>query len=407
MTTHARLSPSRAHRWSKCAASVNAEARYEDTSGEAAIDGTKTHALLEQCITYGHKNADVFEGKRICWNSSGEGFIVESGRVERVNIALNYIQQVKESHNYMCMVISECKVSAEEYTGRTDMHGTADIIIVSKDSIEVIDYKDGFTEVKPDCEQLRLYLLGALAKFKDRIFSKVTLTVIQPRSAVQALSQIRSVEVNSAGIAHDMVFFKEAAEATDREDAPFVAGEHCKYCKHAGNCAELNNHGLQKLTTSIESLDLELAQANPLELSDERLVEIIEAAPLIRVLLENSEKEAYRRMMEGRPITGLKLVKGKGSRKWNLTEEDLVPKLVKAGIPKKDLYLSNMVSPAQLEKLTWTNKKGESKRVTARQMELIEREYITTIEGKPKVALDSDSRQVITANASSLFSSIE
>jgi len=50
-TTHAKLSPSKRHRWGACPGSVREEAAYpEDRSGPAAIDGTHSHTLLEHCV---------------------------------------------------------------------------------------------------------------------------------------------------------------------------------------------------------------------------------------------------------------------------------------------------------------------------------------------------------------------
>ena len=46
MGDHARLSPSN-HRWPHCAGSVREESNYPDIAGEAAIDGTGSHILLE------------------------------------------------------------------------------------------------------------------------------------------------------------------------------------------------------------------------------------------------------------------------------------------------------------------------------------------------------------------------
>ena len=53
-TGHAKLSPSKRHRWAACPGSVREEAAYpEQPSGAAAIDGTRSHTLLEYCIKNG------------------------------------------------------------------------------------------------------------------------------------------------------------------------------------------------------------------------------------------------------------------------------------------------------------------------------------------------------------------
>ena len=51
MSTHARLAPSN-HRWPHCAGSVREEERYPDIAGEAAIDGTGSHLLLEYSLMH-------------------------------------------------------------------------------------------------------------------------------------------------------------------------------------------------------------------------------------------------------------------------------------------------------------------------------------------------------------------
>ena len=48
MSAHARLGPSNP-RWTKCPGSVREEMFYIDIPGEAAIDGTGSHLLLEMC----------------------------------------------------------------------------------------------------------------------------------------------------------------------------------------------------------------------------------------------------------------------------------------------------------------------------------------------------------------------
>ena len=58
MSGHARLSPS-SSRWVHCPGSIREEAGYEDVSGEAAIDGTGSHLLLEECLIH-NRTAESF-----------------------------------------------------------------------------------------------------------------------------------------------------------------------------------------------------------------------------------------------------------------------------------------------------------------------------------------------------------
>lgn len=54
MSAHAQLSPSKRHRWSRCPGSIREEAKYPDQpGGPAALDGTRSHTLLEYCIKNG------------------------------------------------------------------------------------------------------------------------------------------------------------------------------------------------------------------------------------------------------------------------------------------------------------------------------------------------------------------
>ena len=43
--SHARLSPSSAHRWTKCTPSVRLEEMFEDEASEAAQEGTIAHEI--------------------------------------------------------------------------------------------------------------------------------------------------------------------------------------------------------------------------------------------------------------------------------------------------------------------------------------------------------------------------
>jgi len=76
------------------------------------------------------------------------------------------------------------------------------------------------------------------------------------------------------------------------------------------------------------------------------------------------------------------------------------------GAPTSTIWIKKLVSPAQAEKMKWGTEE-EGKSLSARQIERMNKEYITTIDGKLTVALESDPRPAVTMNAAPLFGAVE
>ena len=162
----------------------------------------------------------------------------------------------------------------------------------------------------------------------------------------------------------------------------------------------------QPVVTQTLDVAQQSADKDPATMNDDQIRQIMEAAPLMRQLLEAVEKEALRRLQAGVPVPGLKLVNGRGSRAWSLPEEEMADKLVKMGIPKTAIYETKLVSPAKAEKLTWEKRDGTKVSLTDRQLKRMDQEYVTKLAGKITVVPESDSRPAITTNAAPLFSAI-
>ena len=163
----------------------------------------------------------------------------------------------------------------------------------------------------------------------------------------------------------------------------------------------------QPVTTQVLDVAQQSADKDPATMSDDQIRQIMEAAPLMRQLLEAVEKEALNRMQSGKTITGLKLVNGRGSRAWALPEEEMAEKLVKMGIPKTAIYETKLVSPAKAEKLTWEKRDGTKVSLTDRQLKRMEQEYVVKMAGKLTVVPESDSRPAVITNAAPMFSAVE
>lgn len=413
MTTHAVLSPSSRARWSRCPGSVRESAKYPNESGPAAIDGTHTHTLLEACIK-GQCDPLSMIGRQM--EDHDGAFVVDRDRAERVKIAVDYIEQRIIENHFNCEVISEERVNPAWFFGRDDMTGTVDIQLHGHGTgvLELIDYKDGVGLVEAkDNEQLEQYGYGVLAKFKLPVnveypFHTLQMTIIQPKRALKGLPTISSYAVPVRQFLDRSGTIIAQAHAASQSDAPLVPGEvQCKYCPAKGNCSALTGAIVQKIDIAPLNLAQSAADKNPNELSNEQIREILEAAPLLRQMLESVESEALRRMQDGNDVPGFKLVRGRGTRGWMYDDTQMAEKLLKLGIPKGSLYKETLVSPAQVEKLEWEKRDGTRMKLSENQLKLIGREYITKNQGKLTIAPLSDSREAVIMDASTLFKPIE
>ena len=411
------LSPSKRSRWALCPGSIREEAKYPDQpSGPAAVDGTHSHTLLEHCIKV-NGSATAYIGATM---HDHEGtFIVDADRANRVQIALNYI--IERSMSGLFPVISEERVDPEHLTGRKDLSGTVDCQIIGTDILELIDYKDGMGIVSAEGNmQLEQYAYGVLAGYKLPVngaypIDKVRMTIIQPKLALRGMKPITSHEVSVRDLLANMGTIIAQAAATDKPDAPLVPGEsQCKFCRAKGSCSALARNvmkevGIMFQPVVTQTLDVaqQSADKDPSTMDDAQIAQIMEAAPLMRQLLEGVEKEALRRMQAGQVIPGLKLVNGRGSRAWALPEAEMAEKLVKMGIPKTAIYETKLVSPAKAEKLTWEKRDGTKVTLTDRQLTRMEQEYVSKLAGKLTVVPESDERRAVTTNAAPLFSAVE
>jgi hypothetical protein len=423
VSDHAQLSPSKRSRWALCPGSIREEAKYPDTgSGPAAIDGTHSHTLLEECFKGVPVDPTEFVGLPM---KDHEGdFVVDASRAQRVKVAYDYITKrvAEESTPFLIpKVISETRVDPEHLLGRSDLSGTVDIQIHGYDMLELIDYKDGMGVVSAEGNlQLEQYAYGVLAGFKlpvngDYPFKTVRMTIIQPKLALRGMPAISSHDVSVRDLLANMGTIIVQAAATDKPDAPLVPGEsQCKFCRANGSCSALANNvmkevGIMFQPVVTQTLDVaqQSADKDPSTMDDAQIAQIMEAAPLMRQLLEGVEKEALRRLEAGGTIPGLKLVNGRGSRAWALPEEEMAEKLVKMGIPKNAVYETKLVSPAKAEKLTWEKRDGTKVTLTERQLKRMDQEYVSKLAGKLTVVPESDARPAVIKNAAPLFSAVE
>jgi hypothetical protein len=376
-----------------------------DRSSRAADDGTLTHHILEQALFTG---IVPVSGMKYIHASLG-GFTCDTDRAERVTFCLDYIYARMEELK-PCDLHPEENMDSSLTFGRDDLGGTTDVRLISESVLEVIDLKDGTSPVAAEeNDQLVIYGILSLAEAirQGRKIETVRLTILQPKMRWAGGSGIDYWETTPAWLLAQIPIILQEAKATEDPSAPLVPGEvQCKYCRAKGTCSALNNHIMVVSGISFENLTLSHSVANTDigAMENERIKDIILAAPLIRSMLESVEEEAMERFRRGNPVQGLKVIAGRGTRSWS-NPEVMEKKLMGMGIPKAALYKQSLISVAQLEKLTW-EKKGEIKKLTDRQKAVLDKEYISKGSGSPKVVSEESSGTPIELCPARLFSAV-
>ena len=409
---HSRLSPSSAHRWSRCPGSVKAEEGYENTSSPNAIDGTRTHAVCEYALLHDH---GLHVGSEFTDTENNDTFVLDQERLDRVQQYVDYVDRriahLEEDQGEDCQMLVEKRVDAGTLIGAEGVSGTADCVLICGDTVEVIDYKDGHGIVEAnDNDQMMLYALGALEMIRtpfDIPIKVVMMTIVQPKT----IPPIKVAAYPLEEVLRRGDELAEAARATQQDNPVRVAGKkQCHWCLAKGNCEEQQLQALQETQVLFEGVDFEstdsvkviadsVRQATPIqvgELSDEDLSSLLKATPLITAALANASAEADRRANEGGLIPDFKLVSGRGSRKWSLKDEELHEYLRKeVKLKESEIYTKKLISPAQAEKLK------VSKGKLAKLSELVVKQ-----KGKPSLVPSSDKREEIVVNADQLFNSV-
>lgn len=415
---HARLGPSN-HRWPYCPGSVREEARFPDIPGEAAIDGTGSHLLLELCLQNGVL-AIQYDQQIIGANhpEHPSGWLVGLDRIERVQMCLDYISRrvtelQQQSPGCHVTVSSESTADPGGYFGRDDWWGTVDITLIARQPmtgevyfIEVIDYKDGrgWVHVK-DNTQLLAYLGGKMRPyvgsgpdlvrpFKVHEVPHCRMTIVQPKTSpvIRYVCSTRPDDNFSTDyVMNKLSDLSFAALATDKPDAPLIPGKHCEWCKanpkRGGDCMAEVNKSINVVTIMSDNTEI-IASDNGgksifefigssfskiKELTDTQLADLADARDGVMSGFDQVMEEIQARIDQGKHVPGYAMLPGNNSNVWNDTEENIAKMLKARRLKKEEIYPAKLISPAQVLKLPT---------LTPEQKAKIEKDYIATKSGK-------------------------
>lgn len=189
---HARLSPSAAHMWAFCTASIGAIERAraagtigEDESGPAADYGTAAHTVREECLQFG-LDAHDFVGQSV--RVGEKDWPVDAHMADLIQPGLDWI---RERLPLGAPMLVETRVELDPWM--PGQFGTVDCAFIRAhpdDGVEELvlcDLKTGFGRVDPaDNLQQMIYALGVLRRMRGPDWTKwparVRVCIDQPRA---------------------------------------------------------------------------------------------------------------------------------------------------------------------------------------------------------------------------------
>ena len=375
---HALLSASGSNRWINCTPSAKLEeAEGPRETSVYAAEGTLAHELSELYLRH-----DVLQD--ISDDKFNEGFeaimsneLFSDEMLDVVPIYVDYCTDEYKAAKTKCkfaLIEIEQKLNLTEYV--PEAFGTADTVIISDDTMEVIDLKYGkgvpvYAEYNT---QLMLYGLGALRNYSLMYDIKnVKLTIVQPR-----INNISSWEIS----VDELIKFAEetikpAAEKAFKGEGELKAGSWCKFCAVKNKCRELYNENLKIAKHEF---------AKPEFLTDEEISDVLKRAPLFTEWINSIKEYAEKKAIDEQKVwPGFKLVEGISRRKW--TNEDDVANAIYANFPEASddqIFDMKLKGISAIEKLFGKKKVDEALK-----------DVIIKPQGKPTLVSEDDKRPAL------------
>jgi len=250
--------------------------------------------------------------------------------------------------------------------------GTADVVILSKHKILVLDLKfgAGIPVDAKDNPQLRLYALGAYSKFKEDFpeVTEVEYTIVQPR--LNSITTDHTTITKLLEWANYVV--KPKAKKAWVGEGEFLAGDHCQFCRAKAQCRARADFNL-----ALAKLEFR----DPPLLSDDEMSNVLDKAQDLKSWVNDIEDYALNTaVVTGTVPTGYKLTTTTTHRKI-IDHVLAVEELKSKGLPEEQMW-----EPKKLKSIAALEKLASKGQVVSWLGDLIQRP-----EGQPKLVRDTSS----------------
>ena len=376
---HAKLSASSAHRWLECTAAPTFEAQFPQSTSEYAKQGTLAHEICEVLARWRFNQITTTECESLLARFEAD----EMYEPEMRDTAVFYTDTLADAalgFTATPATFFEVRVPLDEYI--PEGFGTCDCCMIGGDTLRIFDYKHG-KGVKVESAgnpQMRLYALGAMAKFRP-IFGdaikRVVTAIVQPRISTEISEEELTVEEL---LAWGESIKPKAQAAFTGKGARFSPGDWCRFCAGKAQC--------RARAAGYTALEEYAAMQDGRPLTDPEIADLLRRGAGLVKWFEDMQEYARAAILSGHTLAGWKVVEGRSRRQFTDTDKALAA-LQAAGYQEPVLYKREPLTLAALEKLCGKKRFAE-----------ICGEYITTPPGSPTLVEESDKRPPFSTAAS-------
>ena len=336
MANHSAYSPSSSERWLICPGSVGLEAGEPEEAEDFTDRGTRLHAVMEHWL-----NSDRLDAIRESWLVNDRQFPVITGDIEATADERAVCRRVINELFQLEMIDLTGEVLVREserfvnHTSIPNIGGTPDLVWMTSDRVmHVHDFKfgEGIAVSAEGNTQLLQYCACLLSHEDAAKIKGFVVYIHQPT---------RSGEFSSAVVTKKEVRAYEKRIRDAQKSSKLDAGAHCTFCRAKAKCPELARHILEVATF-----------VPPPELDEEtkaRMIKIFKMASVVKKALSAIAGRLLTEMEQLREVPGYKAVQGYSNRSWT-SEDEVIARLKRKKIAKKDYMIEKLKSPTQIEK---------------------------------------------------------
>jgi len=321
-----------------CTGSVKLSENMPDSSSSFADEGSMKHSVMEAIL-----EEDKTPEEMIGYEEFGHTLSEEDVQ-EAIIPALNHFKEVVKKFGAF-----DYATEARTKFSDLDAFGTVDILGANENYTFIIDWKfgRGVAVSAVDNSQLRFYA-GAgreTPEFAD-MFSrdrKIVLVIIQPNVRDGDPFTYEVIDHDELDIFVNKMKF--AVDTVLNGETSLDPGKWCRWCKAAPICNVKQTMAEEILSRNIKDPTIDADEFG-------RLVRL---ANEVTDWAKGVHKFAYEELGRGHQVTGYKLVDKLSRRKWR--DSDAAEGIFKQlKIAAKDFTKSELISPAQAEKLLKSKK---------------------------------------------------